>query len=79
MTCWRAAAQDDLTGMDNPESASLLLYMDGHIPSDRKTEFRSDMATKDGTYSVAVSAHDIHEGTYFVSRALVLDAVSSGA
>ena len=56
-----------MTGLDNPQSATLLLYMDGHIPSDRATEFRSDTATKDGTYSVAVSAHDIHEGTYFVS------------
>ena len=60
-----------MTGTDNPESASLLLYMDGHIPSDRNTEFRCDMATKDGTYSVAVSAHDIQEGTYFVSRARI--------
>ena len=51
----------------NPNALSVLLYHDGYIPEDRQTEHSSTTASGDGLYSVAVSAHDIHQGTYFVS------------
>ena len=49
-------------GIDVRPTALSVLLFDGAIPSDRLTEHASTVASGDGLYSVAVSAHDIHAG-----------------
>ena len=53
-------------GIDVRPTALSVLLFDGAIPSDRLTEHASTVASGDGLYSVAVSAHDIHAGASFV-------------
>ena len=47
-----------------PSGVSLLVYTDGYMPTDRKTEIYSDHAV-DGVYSIAINVHNFHEGNMY--------------
>ena len=58
----------EVATLDNnnvPDALAVHLY-DGHIPSNRETEF-SVYAATEGVWSFSVSKHDLHEGDYYLS------------
>lgn len=71
ITCEQAESNlvielEDVSGTDDPEALTLLLYEGEEAPADRVTELFAARAS-DHMYSVAVNSWDIHPGDYIVS------------
>ena len=59
-----AVTVEDMAKERTPEAVSLHMYVDGEIPIDRHTEYRT-MFAPDGVWGVGLGSHDVKPGSYF--------------